>query len=44
MEVLNGEDTVKNKKTKIQEEFLKFLTTHNVYETIPENMKVINTF
>lgn len=29
-----------NKKKQLQEEFMKFLKTHTVYETIPENMKV----
>lgn len=31
---------LKTKKVKLQQEFLKFLKGHTVYETIPENMKV----
>ncbi len=37
----NLEEQNKLGKKKLQEEFLKFLKSNTVYETIPENMKVI---
>jgi uncharacterized protein YdcH (DUF465 family) len=34
-------DETKTKKLKLKDELLTFLKSHTVYETIPENMKVI---
>jgi metallophosphoesterase superfamily enzyme len=50
VEIINGnhdismkegtKDEDRSKMLKLQDEFTKFLNTHTVYETIPENMKV----
>ena len=47
MEKTNGEskvpaneEEIKENRKKVKDEFLKFLNSHTVYETVPENMKV----
>ena len=41
MSTPNSFDELKLNKKKLQEELNKFLRSHTVYETIPENMKVL---
>lgn len=39
--VMTNEDTVDNKYQKLKSLFTKYLKEHTVYETIPENMKIL---
>ena len=41
MSTPNSFEELKLNKKKLQEELNKFLHSHTVYETIPENMKVL---
>jgi hypothetical protein len=36
----NNPKTITGLKTLLHDSFIKFLRTHTVYETVPENMKV----
>jgi hypothetical protein len=38
--IISNNDEKNQKKNILKNEFLNFLKTHTVYETIPENMKV----